>query len=944
MDRVQSGSSFVVRVLVLLAATAMPAQRAFADATVTVGGVGANYATLKAAFDDVNAGVLTGIVDIQVTGDTVETVPAVLNASGSGSANYTAVEIYPTGAKRTISGNVIGPLVDLNGADGVTIDGRLGGGGSGLSLVLDNTNALNIVGSTGQTLKFRNDATGIVVRSVELRGAATATGSQEGVVSFGDPASGGLGNSGIVLRDCDIRESSTGTTPTNAIAAGVGTGAPNWDVTIRDNRIYDFFNAGVDHSGLRINSGGGTGWTIRGNSFYSTVTRNITTATVTWHAINIQNGSGNGFVIEGNFIGGTAQMAGGPPLTLTGAGVFRGIRLSVGASPATSVQGNTIQNLSVTTSSTSTAQSAIGLVTGSFDCGTVTPNQVGAVFGLGSISVSFAGAGRFSGIQAGTGTPGTIRIENNVIGSISVSGIGTPTVRGISCEDASATAAYTIRGNLVGSETAAGSVSSSTNSAMIGIFSSSRGTVTIADNTVANLSVTATGTGNTLVGILAQPTSAQPGLYSITGNTVRNLVSASGATGTGSSAAIVGISDMSNSQGGQLIARNVVHSLENGHASAAAWVIGINFNGPATGANVVERNFVHSLRLATTSTSGTLVGLYSGGGLAGWRNNMVRLGVDASGASLTVGYAITGLFLFNASATSDVLHNTAWVGGTGVATSTSNTAAFASSVTLNTRTFRNNTWVNRRSNAAGTAVHAAAIIAGTLPSPAGLSCSHNVYFADGSGGTDVRNGTTNYTLAAWQTASAVDAASLSGNPKLVAEGAPAATVDLHVDPLAVPAPVGSNGGAAGLVAVDFDGATRSATTPDIGADEYVLVPALGSTPDDNALGAPLMVIKTPSMPEHLDLTWGAGCGNQVTGYALFEGTLGSWYGHGLFNGICGLNAFSATHQAQGGADTYYLVVPVNGSLEGSYGQDSAGNEIPPGMTVCRPTQSLDPCP
>jgi len=43
-----------------------------------------DYATLKEAFDAINAGTHTGVINIGVCGDTTETLPAVLNASGVG--------------------------------------------------------------------------------------------------------------------------------------------------------------------------------------------------------------------------------------------------------------------------------------------------------------------------------------------------------------------------------------------------------------------------------------------------------------------------------------------------------------------------------------------------------------------------------------------------------------------------------------------------------------------------------------------------------------------------------------------------------------------------------------------------------------------------------------------------------------------------------------------
>ncbi|MBX7042830.1 MAG: T9SS type A sorting domain-containing protein [Ignavibacteria bacterium] len=93
---------------------------------VTVNPGAGSYPTMKDAFDAINAGTHTGAITIDVVGNTVETVTAVLNASGSGSANYTSVVIKPVGAARTIQGNIAGAVIRLAGADNVTIDGRIG--------------------------------------------------------------------------------------------------------------------------------------------------------------------------------------------------------------------------------------------------------------------------------------------------------------------------------------------------------------------------------------------------------------------------------------------------------------------------------------------------------------------------------------------------------------------------------------------------------------------------------------------------------------------------------------------------------------------------------------------------------------------------------------------------------------------------------------------------
>src|SRR5262249_26118734 len=99
------------------------------------------YASLGAALADINNGSYTGTITVDVCGDTTESATAVLNASGSGSASYTGVTISPAGgAARTISGSIAGPLVDLNGAGSVMIDG-LNAAGNALTLENSSTAA-----------------------------------------------------------------------------------------------------------------------------------------------------------------------------------------------------------------------------------------------------------------------------------------------------------------------------------------------------------------------------------------------------------------------------------------------------------------------------------------------------------------------------------------------------------------------------------------------------------------------------------------------------------------------------------------------------------------------------------------------------------------------------------------------------------------------------------
>ena len=102
--------------------------------TATGGSLNASYTTLTDAFVAINAGTHTGTITINVVANTTEPATgAVLNASGTGSANYTSILIQPSGgAARVISGaiNAGVPMIDLNGADNVTFNGLNSGGNS----------------------------------------------------------------------------------------------------------------------------------------------------------------------------------------------------------------------------------------------------------------------------------------------------------------------------------------------------------------------------------------------------------------------------------------------------------------------------------------------------------------------------------------------------------------------------------------------------------------------------------------------------------------------------------------------------------------------------------------------------------------------------------------------------------------------------------------------
>ena len=155
-----------------------------AQTTKTVGGTGgADYATISAAFNAINTGAITGNIVLNVISSTTEpATPTALFASGVSSANYTSVLIKPT-ATATISANGTPTsgkgVIELCGADNVTIDGSITVGGTSQDLTISTGSTSNTVmacvrlagGTTSPALGCNN----ITIKNCKLVGNATST-------------------------------------------------------------------------------------------------------------------------------------------------------------------------------------------------------------------------------------------------------------------------------------------------------------------------------------------------------------------------------------------------------------------------------------------------------------------------------------------------------------------------------------------------------------------------------------------------------------------------------------------------------------------------------------------------------------------------------------------------------------------------------------------------
>ena len=188
-----SWRSLLAGLCIALSATVVRAQ---VDVTATGGTLNASYTTLKGAFDAINAGTHNGTITIGISANTTETATAALNSGEVLPANYLSVTIAPTGAARTISGSIVGAIVKLNGADNVTIDGRIAG--SGRNLTIENTNTSAATAAVWlSSVAAGNGVTNSTVRNCEIKAGATSnlnTNATFGVIMCG--ASIAVGNDG----------------------------------------------------------------------------------------------------------------------------------------------------------------------------------------------------------------------------------------------------------------------------------------------------------------------------------------------------------------------------------------------------------------------------------------------------------------------------------------------------------------------------------------------------------------------------------------------------------------------------------------------------------------------------------------------------------------------------------------------------------------------------
>ncbi|MEM7249379.1 MAG: hypothetical protein AAF533_28965 [Acidobacteriota bacterium] len=104
-------------------------------------------------------------------------------------------------------------------------------------------------------------------------------------------------------------------------------------------------------------------------------------------------------------------------------------------------------------------------------------------------------------------------------------------------------------------------------------------------------------------------------------------------------------------------------------------------------------------------------------------------------------------------------------------------------------------------------------------------------------------------------------------------------------------------------------------------------------------GDPLLVTKGDG--DELVLSWSPSCSSSVFDHTIHEGTLGTWYSHDAV--LCDASRMTTATIIPAPRSSYYLIVPVTSSEEGSAGLDSEGRERPSSVAPCHELRELG-CP
>ena len=784
-----------------------------------------DYATVAAAVTDLNTqGVGAGGVTFVVADGYTETAPAggfaVNNPTGNGAGNPIVFRRGGTGGARPTftanaaltSGSLTDAIFKIIGTDNLTIDGFSMSENAANTTTAAGTNNMTEFGvalfyatptNGSQNVTIQNciidlDRTyqntfGIYSNSTHSATSVSATAS----ATTTDGGNGGLKlysnsitdiNIGIVVvgptaaadqndgLDIGGTAQATGNSVTNYGTTGTFSSYANVSGTVNGILVRNTRNYNVSYNSVVSSNGSTTAGTLRGiyvPSFTNAPTGTIVNS-INNNSISVRSGvlagTLQGIIVEATTVNATTTQNFNnndfSNTTHTIAAATGAITLlsNAGFSLSQNINNNTFTNLIVnTTGSVTFISNSVTLPTGGTQ--SVSGNSIVTEFNKtgagGTVTVFTTNASSVAGT--------VVTNNNNNFSNITVT--GATAITGWSNTDGGSPT-KTVSGNTFINWTGG-------TGAIIGMNVSFSGAATVSNNIVGNI----TG-GGAITGI-----STATGGTTAADNFSQNTIYGLSGAGTG---AVTGILNTSGTT--RNIFRNKIYNLENTNAGGTA-------NG-------------------ITVSGGTTIGVY---------NNLVgdlRATAATSATTPVATDAVRGINITSTTATTtiNVSFNTVYLNATSTGANFSTSALFATTgttATTATLNARNNIFVNL-STRAGTGIAAAFRRSSTALDNYGAVSNNNDFFAGTPSATRLifyDGSNSDQTLAAYKSRVAPrDSVSVTENPNFVSTTGANANY-LHIS-TATPTQLESGGTPIAGITDDYDGETRNASTPDIGADEF----------------------------------------------------------------------------------------------------------------------------
>lgn len=771
--------------------------------TVGVAGDYPSFNGVTGLFNAINTWGIAGDLDVRVISDISEISYTPLNKQTEFCGSGYKIRITPnSNVTRTITGTNGQTMIDINGAFSLTVDGRdqanLSAGGR--HLIFRNN-------SSFPAIRFNNGASNDSVMYCQVQSRVQNSTQGSGVITIGGPLIvGNQALDNIVLFENRISWPSNIGSPVITDIPQVGVqfrGSASSSITnlqIRRNSVFNFQTTAIGTINPTTGTGNsfiGNGAVIDSNRVYQTF--NI--PTYQYPIVMDVNGLSFGHRITNNLIGGNAEPS--PNITGTLAnnksdGEMIPIFVNVGNAPdslsATSIQGNQIKN----------------------------------------ILLSGTGWGNFIGIRVQNGRVRIGDEKRNVIGDSLIA-------NNVEC-----------RGG--------GTLTSLTgNSAIMGIWTQSSEEVVIANNLIANLTASAPVNGFCFVDGIAHGSNlyfndilfdSPGGRVIMRNNRVDFVLSASRLQNSAiSSEGFMGYFVYSNANN-NIIENNVlinsgVNNLVNRNVRVHGMHIGIYGSLVNQGGRVSGNTIASLANTATGDNTATILPEINGLVVAhgNWNvfNNQVFIRNGTSGTPITnTNTLVVGIrdgLVNQAGQAANYYNNTVYVSGTNGGSGPGNASYAFLRFPNNTGSvagapvqLRNNLFVNDRIGIGNHRVLGNVTSASPATGWNATASNYNRFFNNTSGIT-ARWGTTDYTLAGFQTASGGDANSGWIQTAATTTATTLFPYDLFTNPLqgslkvllTNPTAFGfvdALGTPVAAVSIDFEGDPRDPVTPDPGADEF----------------------------------------------------------------------------------------------------------------------------